>query len=159
MSFCILHSLLLGCQGSYNHSKEKSMDKVIKIHFSEWTIDERPYSTAIDIENNEVYVDPIMSRRGLRAHKIVKIENASEVIDLLKIYDVQSWRNNYTFEDPRSYEDGYSWGLWLQFEDGMEENYAGEGTDIEKITPKNLRAFVKELTEFVEVKLRQSEER
>lgn len=140
-------------------SEKQPMDKVIKIYFSEWSIDERPYSTAIDIEMNEIYAYPVIGRRGLRAREgIVEIEGAEIVKEILEKYDVQSWKSDYTFEDPDSYVDGYSWSLWLQYEDGTVEKHTGEGTDVENLTPEKFRPFVEELTKFVEEKLSDSEE-
>ena len=42
---------------------------------------------AIDIENNEVFANPIIGRRGLRAQDgIVEVNEAEKVLDILKKY-------------------------------------------------------------------------
>ncbi len=134
------------------------IDKVVNVFFSEWTMDVPPITVAVDIENNEVYKEPSMGRRGLRAQGgIVSIRNAEEVVAILEKYDVQDWKTDYTFEDPTSYEDGYSWKLWLQFADGTVEKHAGEGTDKGKLTPDHFDEFVGELQGFVEGELKGEE--
>ena len=75
------------------------------------------------------------------------------MFEILEKYEVQSWKRDYTFEDPETYQDGYSWSLWLQFADGTVEKHSGEGTDAEKLTPDNFQEFAKELRSFVEEKL------
>lgn len=139
-------------------TENQPIDKVIKVYFSEWSIDERPYATGIDIERNEIYIYPVIGRRGLRAREgIVEIENSEEVREILEMYDVQDWEKDYTIEDPDSYEDGYSWDLWLQFEDGTVEKHGGAGTD-DRITPENYDAFFEDLQTFVEERTEDNED-
>lgn len=134
-------------------TEKHSIKEVIKVFFDEWSIDVPYEAVAIDVQNNEIYINPIISGRGLRAQGgIVEINGADQVHEILGKYDVQEWKTDYTFEDPGTYEDGYSWKLWLQFEDGTVEKHSGEGTDVEKLTPDNFREFAKELRSFVEEK-------
>jgi hypothetical protein len=63
---------------------------------------------------------------------------------------VPSWKRDYTFEDPNSYQDGYSWSLWLQYEDGAVSKHFGEGTSVAEITPENFESFVAELRSFID---------
>lgn len=134
-------------------TEKHSLNDVIKVYFDEFTFDDPDGGIAIDIEHNEIYLQPIISVSGLRPRKgIEAIQDADEVIDILKKYDVQAWKLDYTFEDPETYEDGYSWNLWLQYADGSVQKFGGSGTDVDKLTPENFNGFGKELHEFVEAK-------
>ena len=161
----------LGCQESKEHKIDEAIfdfenfgrapeatekhpiNEVIKIFFDEWTFDDLYEPIAIDIKNNEVYVNPSINIRGFRADDSFQINDPEKVFEILEKYEVQSWKRDYTFEDPETYQDGYSWSLWLQFEDGTVEKHSGEGTDVEKLTPDNFQEFAKELRSFVEEKL------
>ncbi|SDZ53196.1 hypothetical protein SAMN05421736_11612 [Evansella caseinilytica] len=135
-------------------TEKQPISKVIKVFFDEWTFDDPYEAIAIDIENNEIYVNPIISARGLRAQDgIVQISNTEKIIDILNKHNVQEWKRNYTFEDPETYQDGYSWSLLLQFEDGTVEKHWGDGTNKKKLTPDNFDDFAKELNEFVKERL------
>ncbi len=68
-------------------------------------------------------------------------------------HDVKSWKGDYTFENPDSYQDGYGWDLWLQYEDGSVEKFKGSGTDIDKLTPEQFDDFVKDVYRFAEEKI------
>ena len=80
----------------------------------------------------------------------MELNNTKEVLDILRTYDMQSWKKDYTFEDSDTYEDGYIWRLWLQYEDGTVEKHKGEGTDRDKITPSIFDDFVKDLNYIVD---------
>lgn len=131
-------------------AKEKqSIDKVTKVFFDESTFDKPYEAVAIDVENNEVYANPIISRRGLRAQDgILQISDADNVLSILEKYNIQSWDKEYTSDDTETYEDGYSWKLWLQYEDGTVEKHKGKGTNVEKVTPYQFDDFSKELSSF-----------
>ncbi|MGY0692063.1 hypothetical protein ACW2QC_04620 [Virgibacillus sp. FSP13] len=135
-------------------AKEKHpLQEVIKVYFSDWSISEMN-EIAIDVANKEIYKNPSMRNRGLRFNDgTVKINNAEQVMEILEKHDVQEWKQDYTFEDPATYQDGYSWNLWLQFEDGTVEKYGGQGTDKEDITPGNFDEFVTDWSEFVDERL------
>jgi len=134
-------------------SKEKQpLEKVIKVYFSEWSRSDT--KIAIDVANNDLYINPRMDSLGLRFNEgTVKINDAENVINIFKKYNLQEWKRDYTFEDPASYRDGYSWSLWLQFENGTVEKHVGQGTDIDEITPKNFHEFAAELNRFVNERL------
>src|SRR5690625_1645094 len=139
-------------------TEKPPVNEVIKIFFSEWTFDAPYEPIAINIESNEVYVNPSLSLHRISTYDdTVSISDAEEILEILERHEVQSWERDYTFEDPDSYQDGYSWRLWLQFEDGTVEKHSGEGTDVEKLTPNNFREFVNELESFVEEKLQDEE--
>jgi hypothetical protein len=141
-------------QHAQEATEKHAIDEVIKVFFDESSNDQPYKAVAIDVENNEIYRNPIISRRGLRAQDgVATIENSHELLDILKKHAVQEWESDYTFEDAESYEDGYSWRLWLQFEDGTVEKYAGKGTDKEKITPENFDDFAQALYQFQTDKL------
>ncbi|BAC14732.1 hypothetical protein [Oceanobacillus iheyensis HTE831] len=130
-------------------SETQPLEKVIKIFFDETSMDAPYQAIAIDIKSNEIYKNPIISRRGLRAQDgIIEVNSTAEVYDILEKHDVQNWEEDYTFEDTSTYEDGYSWRLWLQYEDGTIEKHGGKGTDVDKLTPDNFTTFVDELREF-----------
>lgn len=130
-------------------TEKHAIDKVVKVFFDESSIDKPYKAVAIDVENNEIYLNPIISRRGLRAQDgVTTVETSKEVHAILKKYEVQDWKSDYTFEDAESYEDGYSWRLWLQFEDGTVEKYSGKGADKERLTPENFDDFAQELYQF-----------
>jgi len=134
------------------------LDEVIKIFFTEWIFDDSYEPIAINIESNEIYKNPSLSLHSFSSYdEIIQISQAEEVLEILERYEVQTWERDYTFEDPNSYEDGYSWRLWLQFEDGSVEKHSGKGTDVEKLTPERYRDFVNELEEFTKEKLKESE--
>ncbi|GLO67434.1 MULTISPECIES: hypothetical protein [Oceanobacillus] len=135
-------------------AEKQPLDNVIKIFFDETSIDDPYQAIAIDIKNNEIYKNPIISRRGLRAQDgVIEVNNTAEVNNILEKHNVQNWEEDYTFEDAETYEDGYSWRLWLQYEDGTIEKHGGKGTDIVKLTPDNFTAFVDELREFEKRKI------
>src|SRR5690625_2111958 len=96
-------------------TEKHSINEVIKVYFSQSTIDGLQ-AAAIDVENNEIYDNPVMGRRGLRANNgVVEVNDAEKVLDILDKYEIQNWETDYTFEDPDTYTDGYSWKLWVQF--------------------------------------------
>lgn len=124
-----------------------SLKEVIKIYFSRWTFDDS-YTVGVDIENNKIYVNPIINPSGLHARNgIVQIKNADRVLDILEEYEVQRWKS--TFNDPNMYTDGSSWKLWLQYENGLVKKYRGSGMEDEN-TPDNFDDFSNDLTQFVE---------
>src|SRR5699024_11722442 len=74
---------------------------------------------AMDIENNIIYIDPWMSSMGINYQdESEPIDDIDKAVDILEKYNVQDWKEDYSYEDPSSYEDGYAWSLYLQFEDG-----------------------------------------
>lgn len=138
-------------------SKEKHLlQEVIKVYFNEGSYDSGSNPVAIDVANEEIYRDPRMSSLGVDSNKgSVRVSDAKNVINILKKHTVQEWKNDYTFQDPGSYQDGYGWSLRLQFEDGTVEIYHGQGTDKDKITPKNFEEFAAELNRFVHDRLKE----
>lgn len=116
-------------------NEKQPIDNVIKVFFDESTF-EKPYeAVAIDIENNEVYANPIIGQRGLRAQDgIVEINNAENVLDILEQYEVQMWDKEYSPEQTDANEDGYSWQLLLQYVDGTVEKH--EGTEEDEVPPE-----------------------
>lgn len=47
-------------------TEKHAIDKVVKVFFDESSIDKPYKAVAIDVENDEIYRNPIISRRGLR---------------------------------------------------------------------------------------------
>ena len=132
---------------------EHPFSNVIKILFDAGSI-AAENTIAIDILKNEIYINPQMGSRGLRfSDGTVEVNDIEKVIKILEKYDVQNWENDYTFEDPDSYQDGYGWVLRLQFEDGTVELYGGEGSRKSEIIPENFDDFFVELSEFVKERI------
>lgn len=125
------------------------VNNVIKVFFSESTFDDSVEPIAINLQDNEIYQNPSLSLHSISSYdESIELNDVEEVLDILKAYDVQNWKKDYTFEDPDTYEDGFIWRLWLQYEDGTVEKHKGKGTDRTKITPDNFDGFIKELNSF-----------
>jgi len=130
--------------------KRHSSDEIIKLYFSE-NNSSLTNRIAIDIENYEIYIDPLMSARGLDTlDGTTHLEDAKELIKMLDLYDVLEWKREYNLHATESYEDGYSWRLWLQFKDGTVQKHEGNEEDL---VPENFEEFVTELSNFVEEQL------
>ena len=131
-------------------NEKQPIDKVIKVFFDESTF-EKPYeAVAIDIENNEVYANPIIGQRGLRAQDgIVEINNAENALDILEQYEVP-WDKEYSPGHTDANEDGYSWQLLLQYEDGTVEKH--EGTEEDEMPPE-FNDVAEKLRDFVDDRL------
>ncbi|MCR6111559.1 hypothetical protein HXA35_14515 [Bacillus sp. A301a_S52] len=135
-------------------TEKQPINKVIKVFFDEWSFDAPYEPIAINIKSNEIYVNPSLSLHSFSSYdETIHISEAETVLDILEKYNVQEWERNYTFEDPDTYEDGYSWSLWLQFENGTVEKHSGTGTGSVDITPDNFDDFAKELNDFVNEQL------
>ncbi|GAA0306467.1 hypothetical protein GGQ92_001805 [Gracilibacillus halotolerans] len=133
---------------------KKPISEVAKVIFTESSLDTAYEPIAIDLENNEIYINPTISIHRFSSYEdTVQFDHAQKVKELLEKYDVQNWERDYTFEDPETYEDGYSWRLWLQFEDGTVEKHKGAGTSKKEITPENFEEFSKELRQLVNASL------
>lgn len=132
--------------------KDYNLTEIIKVVFTK-NDSSLTDTVAIDIQNNEIYIDPRVSSLGIRARNgTLQISDADKVLKILEKYDVQSWKNDYSFENPDTYEDGFGWNLIIQFEDGAIKEYRGSGSE-EEITPSNFKAFVAELTNFADDRL------
>jgi len=119
------------------------INEVIKFYFS--TNSPISTSTAIDIKNNAIYKDPTSSTNGIIIlEEPIEFNNKKALLNILEKYKVQEWKEDYTTQDPDSYQDGDSWKLLLQFEDGTVETYRGQGT-IDDIFPKDFNRFVEEI--------------
>jgi hypothetical protein len=127
-------------------TEEKSVHEVIKVFFAEHSIDIplEDSGVAIDIANNEMHVHPIINHRGFRAQGgIVQLDDAEKVKDILDAHNVQKWPDEPAPESDAA--DGYSWQLWLQYEDGSVQRYEGnEATE----KPEEFEAFSSELREY-----------
>jgi hypothetical protein len=124
----------------------KPVQDVIKVFFAEWSIDIplEDSAVAIDIANNEMHVHPVINHRGFRATGgVVSLNDAEQVKEILESYNVQEWPDE---EVPESEgEDGYSWQLWLQYDDGTVQKYEGnEATE----KPEQFEEFATALREF-----------
>jgi hypothetical protein len=135
-------------------SKKHPLDELIKIYFS----DGQNKAIAIDIGNNEVYIDPRWSGMGVDTlEETVELNQEDVLLDILEKHRVQEWKYDYTTEDPDSYQDGYGWLLVLQFADGTVEKHRGAGTDFDKITPESFDGFTQELQGFMKKELAEND--
>ncbi|WP_102029121.1 hypothetical protein [Salirhabdus sp. Marseille-P4669] len=133
--------------------EEHPIDDVIKIYFSEWSM-EGSTVIAIDVENREIFKDPHSTRNGIESFEDpVFVEDAREVLKIIEKYNVQKWKEDYTFEDPSTYEDGISFDIWIQFSDGTVDRHGGAGTSKSAITREGFDTLAKELIDFVDTRL------
>src|SRR5699024_4380742 len=133
-------------------NEKHSITEVIKVVFS-MSDSSTGDTLAIDIEENEVYIDPWMSSLGVNTVEgTKKVEDAEKVLDVLKKYNVQEWKKDYTRENSSTYEDGFGWSLKLQFKNGMVEEHSGSGSE-DEVTPENFEEFYEELSQFVDERL------
>jgi|SRR5690554_799565 len=134
-------------------TEEQDIQDIIKLYLEESSMSETT-NIAIDIGNNEIYINPSLGSRGLRfSDEIIKADDIHHALTILEDYQIQEWKEDYTFENPDSYQDGFGWSLWLQYKDGSVKKHSGEGTSKEEITPDNFESFVSELKSFVDEKL------
>src|SRR5699024_1743913 len=133
-------------------NEKHSITEVIKVVFS-MSDSSTGDTLAIDIEENEVYIDPWMSSLGVNTVEgTKKVEDAEKVLDVLKKYNVQEWKKDYTRKNSSTYEDGFGWSLKLQFKNGMVEEHSGSGSE-DEVTPENFEEFYEELSQFVDERL------
>lgn len=133
--------------------RKQDVDKVIKVFFMESSMDEALEAVAIDIDKNEIHRYSNIGIGTFSGLSVVSVNNTSEVKDIIEKYDVQDWKTSYSFEDHTTYDDGYGWSLWLQFEDGKVKKSSGSGSGTEEITPENFDDFAEELYRFKKSKL------
>ena len=132
-------------------AEKHSLDNLIKIYFSAKNI-------AVDIEEHEIYMDALYSRNGIDTFEdTIELNDKEGLINILEKYDIQKWKDDYTTEDPDSYEDGYGWLLLLQFKDGTVEKYRGTGPLKDEVIPDNFDAFGNELEDFINEQIDKNE--
>lgn len=135
-------------------TEKQPLSKVIKLAFTQ-NDSSLGNTIAMDLENNTIYIDPWMSSMGINYKDESKpIDDIDEAVNILEKYNVQDWKEDYSYEDPSSYEDGYAWSLYLQFEDGTVERHKGTGSFAKEITPENYNDFSQKLNDFVEERLK-----
>lgn len=133
---------------------KKPINEVAKVVFTESSLDAAYEPIAVNLLSNEIYINPTISIHRFSSYDdTVQMDDVEKVKELLEKYDVQDWEKDYTFEDPETYEDGYSWRLWLQFEDGTVEKHKGAGTSKKEVTPENFEEFSTELRQLVNASL------
>lgn len=131
--------------------EKQPLDDVIKVLFikNDGSLDT---GYAVDFENNEVYIDPMIGSRGVRTgvETPKKLENASQLFSILEEHHVQDWKSSYSQKNQDDFEDGTGWQFWLQFSDGSVEKHSGSGVDVEKTRPENFSAFSQDFSEAIE---------
>lgn len=130
--------------------KKNDLSKVIKVAFTE--IDPSGEQTiGLEIDRKVIHIDPLIMPVGiLSLQEQEEVEGLEEVINILEKHNIQEWEEDFTLEDSFSLEDPYSWGLWIQFEDGMVEEHKGSGSVKQDMIPDNFTDFTNELKKFVE---------
>lgn len=127
-------------------NKKYDLEEVIKFYFS--TNSPTSLRIAIDIKNNEIFINPRFSTNGLITSKgTVLFEDKEILLNILKKNKIQDWKADYRTEDPKSYTDGYGWYLILQFEDGTIEEHRGHGPN-DDIFPEQFEEFVEEIDQL-----------
>jgi len=135
-------------------TEKQPLSKVIKLVFTQ-NDSSLGNTVAMDLENNTIYIDPWMSSMGINYQdESEPIDDIDKAVDILEEYNVQDWKEDYSYEDSSSYEDGYAWSLYLQFEDGTVERHEGTGSFAKEITPENYNDFSQALNDFVEERLK-----
>ncbi len=133
-------------------SKKHPLDELIKIYFSSKGV-------AIDVENQEIIEAPRFATNGVATFEEPLPFNDKEgLLEILEKHNVQDWKDDYTTEDPDSYQDGYGWMMLLQFEDGTIERYKGNGTDKVTVFPENFDEFAEEMEVFKMDKIEEGKE-
>ncbi|MCR6111560.1 hypothetical protein HXA35_14525 [Bacillus sp. A301a_S52] len=134
-------------------TEQHDLSEVIKVVFNS-NINDIDMPIAINIQENEIYINPRISSRGVRVRNGAKrINDIEKVIEIFEKYNIQEWKEDYSVEDPSDYEDGASWSLLLQYQDGSLRKYSGAGSESKGITPDNFDDFAKELNDFVNERL------
>src|SRR5699024_3144255 len=89
-------------------TEKQPLSKVIKLALKQNDSTLRN-TIAMDIENNIIYIDPWMSSMGINYQdESEPIDDIDKAVDILEKYNVQDWKEDYSYEDPSSYEDGYA---------------------------------------------------
>lgn len=131
--------------------KNHDVKEIIKMYSTTWSIDELHYPIVIDIEQNEIYVEPNIGLYGIEFETDrIKVNDIHKVHELFEKYNVLDWQNYYSnVKDYHSYEDGAYWKLVVQYADGTIEIFRGSGTDFDEIIPHNYYDFMNQLGEYV----------
>src|SRR5690625_3067033 len=107
-------------KGAPKAEDDYDVDDIIKMYASTGSFDDPQPPIAIDIEDNEIYVEPNIGRYGVDREKERKqVNDTDRVLELFEQYDVLGWQNYYSdVKDYHSSDDGGSWSLVVQSEDG-----------------------------------------
>lgn len=139
-------------------TEKQGLSEVIKLVFTK-NDSSLSDTIAIDVEGKKIHIDPWMSSHGINSLGETKnIDDINEVLNILKKYNIQDWKEDYSFENPSSFEDGFGWNLWLQYKDGTVEKHGGSGSFPEEIIPENFGEFFHELNDFVNERLEEDDE-
>lgn len=122
--------------------EKKDFDDVIKIVLTE-NDSSKEKTIAIELNEGTVHADPFISSSGILSTEVFKdVADLDKFIALLKEFEVETWKEDYSFESPEDYEDGYGWSLWLQYEDGSTNKYHGSGSFKDEVTPDDFQDFL-----------------
>ncbi len=130
-------------------TEKHPLDELIKIYYSTKAV-------AIAVENNELLEKPRFATNGVTIFEDpLPFDDKEGLIEILEKYQVQEWKEDYTTEDPDSYQDGYGWMMLLQFEDGTIERYKGSGPYKDDVVPENFDDFANDMETFKEEKIKE----
>lgn len=134
--------------------KKNDLSKVIKIAFTEKD-HSKEETIGLEIDRKAILIEPWIIQVGILSTKEKEeVEGLEEVKRILEKHHIQEWEVDYTLDDSFSFTDKYSWGLWIQFEDGTVEEHKGSGPPKQdEIIPENFTDFAEELKEFVKTKV------
>src|SRR5699024_12312982 len=108
-------------------TEKQPLSKVIKLAFTQ-NDSSLGNTIAMDLENNTIYIDPWMSSMGINYKDESKpIDDIDEAVNIIEKYNVQDRKEDYSYEDASSYEDGNARSIYLQLEDGTVERLKGTG--------------------------------
>lgn len=134
-------------------ANQQDTDRIVKILFYESNNMQYKNTIAIDIGNQAMYLNPKISTVGLVDADIKMTENdVKKIMDILKKYDIQSWKENYSDKKNTNVEDGYGWVLYLEYSDRTIEKHSGFGISRADVIPRNFDTFIEEITNFVDNK-------
>src|SRR5699024_2282610 len=81
-------------------TEKQPLSKVIKLAFTQKD-SSLGNTIAMDLENNTIYIDPWMSSMGINYKDESKpIDDIDEAVNILEKYNVQDWKEDYSYEDP-----------------------------------------------------------
>lgn len=127
-------------------SKRHDLSDAIKIAYIEKNKSEEQI-VGIEMDKSAILIEPWLGETGiLSTNKKEEVANLEKVIDLLEKHNIQDWPTN---NDSFSFDDPYSWGIWVQFKDGTIEIYRDSGSLKNQITPDGLSTFSKDLEKFI----------
>ena len=131
--------------------KKQDVENIIKIMFFEWYDGQNHNEVAIDIGNKTLYTEPQINFIDIdEPDYSMSNDDVKTLFNIINKNNILNWESNYI--ENGEYEDGYSWGLFIQYQDGNVNSFIGKGQTKENVVPENFDAFVNEITDFSQSK-------